>query len=296
MKKIWTILLALCILAGCSPKNTANVSLYFVSADGQEIKSETRAVSVDGSRLEEAVKALLEGPEGAGLQRVIPEGTTLKSVKMMGTVAEIDLSAPFDTGDMHTRLLGRYTVIYTACAVEDVQKVKLLTDGKPLTSLKDGEPLGALGTADIAAAMPQSGAQVLLNLYFPDKSGKYLMPDSRKVTLEDGQTPEGAIVTEILRGPTATHLAPAVSEDTQVLSVETKSGVCFVNMDASFVKKNTGDAQKEKMAVYAIVNSLCTLPHVKEVRFLVDGMTVKSFGRLALGANLTENQTLYPAL
>ncbi len=296
MKKIWTILLTVCILAGCSPKETATCTLYFVSANGQEMETESRAVPHGGSLLEEAVKALLEGPRRAGLARVIPEGTALNSVKKTGTVAEIDLTAPFDTGQMHTRLLSRYTVIYTACAVEDVQKVKLLVDGEPLRSLSDGEPLGALGTAELTASMPASGAQGLITLYFPDQSGMYLMPDSRQVTLEDGQTMEAAVVTEILRGPTATHLAPAVSEDTQVLSVETRGGVCFVNMDESFIKENTGDAQKEKIAIYSIVNSLCALPNVKEVRFLFDGRTVKNFGKLATGAGLTENKTLYPAI
>ncbi|MBQ7036637.1 MAG: GerMN domain-containing protein [Clostridia bacterium] len=295
MKKIVSILLSLLLLSGCTPKETANVSLYFIARDGQEIKAESRTVQNNGSLLEAAVKALLEGPKSAENRRIIPEGTTLLGIERVGTVAEINLSAPFDSGDAHTRLMARYTVIYTACSAEDVQKVKLLVEGQPLKSLHTGEPLGALGAADLGTAMPQSGGEVLLTLYFPDKAGKYLMPDSRKVTLWDGETVEGAVVTEILRGPSASHLAPAVSEETKMISAETKNGICFVDMDASFIKKNTGDSQKEKLAVYAIVNSLCTLPHIKEVRFFIDGRVVRNFGKLYIDAPLSENKTLYPA-
>ncbi len=294
MKKICCILLSLLLFSGCAPRETLDVNLYFVSRDGQEIKAETRAIPRSGSPLEEAVKALLSGPRSPGLLRSIPEGTKLLGIKKVGTVAEINLSAPFDTGDTARRLLARYTLIYTACGVEEVQKVKLFLEGAPLMSLSTGKPLEALGTADIGTAMPQSGGEILLTLYFPDKAGKYLMPDSRKVTLQDGQTAENAVVAEILRGPSASHLAPAVSEETKLISAETKNGVCFVNMDDTFIENNTGDREKEKMAVYSIVNSLCTLPNVKEVRFLTCGEVVRNFGRLYIDAPLSENKTLYP--
>lgn len=294
MKKICCILLSLFLLAGCAPKETENVNLYFVSRDGQEIKAETRAVPESGSLLEETVKALLSGPRSPRLMRSIPEGTTLLGIKKVGTVAEINLSAPFDSGSSYERLISRYTLIYTACGVEEVQKVKLFLEGEPLKSLSTGEPLEALGTADIGTAMPKSGGEVLLTLYFPDKAGKYLMPDSRKVTLWDGQTAENAVVTEIIRGPSASHLAPSVSGETKLLSAETKDGVCFVNMDEAFTEHNTGDREKEKMAVYSIVNSLCTLPHIKEVRFLICGEVVRNFGNLYIDAVFSENKALYP--
>lgn len=294
MKKICCVLLSLLLLAGCAPKDAADVNLYFVSRDGQEIKAETRAVSRARSLLEEAVKALLSGPRSPGLTAGIPEGTRLLGIKKVGTVAEINLSAPFDSGTLYERLAARYTLIYTACGIEEVQKVKLFLEGEPLLSLSTGKPLEALGTADIGTALPQSGGETLLTLYFPDNAGKNLMPDSRKVTLQDGQTVENAVVAEILKGPSASHLAPSVSDETKLISAETKDGVCFVNMGESFIKNNTGDAAKEKMAVYSIVNSLCTLPHIKEVRFLIDGKVVRNFGRLYIDAPLSENKTLYP--
>lgn len=292
MKKILCMLLLLCFLAGCGAKHEKSVTLYFVSEDRSDIKLEKRAVKEDGSILEAAIEALLEGPKTTGLVRIIPAETKLKSIKEAGTVVEIDLTAAFDTGGDADRLLARYTVIYTACAVENVQKVKLLVEGKPLRSLRTGEPLGALGTADLMQTMPQSGTQVLLTLYFPDVNYMKLYPSSRQVTLLDGQTEEEAIVTALMEGPTEENLAEAVAGDVKVYSAETKNGICFVNISEAFIKENTGEDKKEKMAVYSIVNSLCTLPRVKEVRFLIEGKTMQSFGHMPLNISYFADENL----
>lgn len=294
MKKIILLFLSLCLLAGCTNTAKSTVKLYFIGVDGQEILEESRMVRAEGSVLETAVRALLAGPADAGHIRIIPKDTALLGVKMTGTVAEINLSAPFDTGTDEARLLARYTVIYTACAVPDVQKVKLLVEGKPLTSLRDGALLGALGASDLSLSDPGSGTQQLLTLYFSDANATCLLPESRQVTLREGQTAAAAIVTEIIRGPAASHLAPTLSADTRLLSAEIRAGVCFVNVNRAFLEKNAGDAAKETMAVYSIVNSLCTLPEITGVRFLVEGQTVETFGQFELNQGFTENKALYP--
>lgn len=292
MKKILCMLLLLCFLTGCGAKHEKSVTLYFVSEDRSDIKIEKRAIDADASVLESAIRALLEGPKTTGLARIIPAETKLKSIKETGTVVEIDLTAAFDAGTDADRLLARYTVIYTACAVENVQKVKLLVEGKPLRSLRTGEPLSALGTADLIQTMPQSGSQMLLTLYFPDTNYKKLYPSARQVTLLDGQTVEEAVVTALIKGPSEENLAEAVTGDVKVYSAETKNGICFVNVSETFIKENTGDSQKEKMTLYSIVNSLCTLPQVKEVRFLIEGKAVQSFGYMPLNISYFADETL----
>jgi len=294
MKKCILLFLVLCLLAGCTPAAKSTVKLYFVDARGQEILEESRAVRAEGSLLETAVHALLQGPREAGHTRIIPKDTALLGIKMKGTVAEINLSAPFDTGTDEARLLARYTVIYTACAVPHVQKVKLLVEGKPLTSLRDGALLGALGASDVSLSDPGSGTPQLLTLYFPDENATCLLPESRQVTLREGTTAAEAIVTEIIRGPSASHLSPALSADTRLLSAEIRAGVCFVNVNRAFFEKNVGDTAKETMAVYAVVNSLCTLPEITEVRFLAEGQTVETFGHFEMNRGFTENTSLYP--
>ncbi len=296
MKKIriLCILLVLFLLSGCTPKGNAEVRLYFADGSGLEIAEEIRKVQDDGNLPETAVRSLLEGPRERGLSPCIPVGTELLGLKMNGTVAEVNLSAPFDTGTDAERLLARYTVIYTVCAVPGVQKVKLLAEGAPLTSLRTGTPLGALGTADVSLAGPGGGTPLLATLYFADPTGTYLLPESRQITLAEGDTPERAIVTEVIRGPASSGLISTLSPATAVLSAETYSGTCFVNMNRAFLENGNGSDTQVSAAVYSIVNALCTVPEIESVRFLVEGETVEKLGSLALSDRLTENKSLYP--
>ncbi len=296
MKK--TGILFLCIalfaglFAGCTAPADTTVKLYFPDVHTQEILEEVRAVRPAGSLLETAIHALLSGPRQASHARIIPKDTSLLGIKMQGTVAEINLSAPFDTGTDEARLLSRYTVIYTACAVPEVKKVKLLVEGAPLTSLRNGERLGALGKEDLTLSAPDSSEKTLLTLYFADAASS-LLPEARQVTLREGQTKAEAIVTELIRGPVSAHLSPTLSPDTQLLSAEIRAGICFVDMSRTFLEKNRGDAAKENLAIYSIVNSLCTLPDITAVRFLIEGVAVEYFGQFQLGREFTENKTLY---
>jgi len=293
MKKILIALCVLCLLTGCAPKTDAEVRLYFTDRDRQEIVQETRKVKTEGTLLETAVRSLLEGPKRAGQSRVIPKGTDLLDIKIIGTMAEINLSEAFDTGTPQDRLLSRYTLISTACAVSGVQKVKLFVEGKPLVSLQDGSVLGALGAADLSLTGPGSGAEQLLTLYFPDANATCLLAETRQVTLTEGEPVAYAIVKELLRGPSSTHLVSGFSKDTAVLSVETREGICFVNMNKAFLTDNTGNRDWETVALYSVVNSLSTLPEVRSVRFLVEGRTVEKFGSYSLTKAYTENERLY---
>ena len=286
-KRVMLFILCAALFCGCAKEEMPNASLYFVTADKKEIVSEPRVVAAEGSDLVHAtVEALLKGPVGAGMTRIIPTETTLLGVEMVGTVAEVNFSAAFDTGSTEQRLLSRYTVIYTVCALPDVQKARLLVEGKPLTSLRDGTVLGALGAADVSGGDKLVEAAEVVTLYFMDEKSAALVPESRQIILSAGQNLETAAVQEIIRGPrTAGHL-PALAPETVVLSVETQEKVCFVNLGANFLTVNASHAE---MAVYAIVNTLCTFSQIEEVRFLVEGETVETFGNLPLSESFTAN-------
>ncbi len=293
MKKLLLFILALCFLTGCASGPRGRVSLYF-AAGGDEIREESRTVTLEGSVLETAIRALLEGPKKPGMTRVIPKGTELLGITMRGTVAEINLSAPFDTGTDADRLLARYTVIYTASAVREVGKVLLLVDGKPLSSLQTGERLGALGREDLALFSPESGTEALLTLYFTDETASFLLPEARKVSLSEGHSAAEAVVTELVRGPSSSHLAPTLPEEVRVLSAEIRAGVCFVNLSRAFWDVAEEAPKKTALSVYSIVNSLTALPEISEVHFLIEGKTAGKFGQFEFSRGFTENSALYP--
>lgn len=293
MKKLVIFLCVLCLLSGCAAPAASSVTLYFPSRDGSTILEKTCRIRSGEDLLPAAIRSLLEGPKTPSMRRVIPKGTTLLSIRTLGTVTEINLSAPFDTGTPSERLLSRYTVLYTACTVPDVEKVRLLVDGEPLRSLNNGEILGALGKTDISLSGPVGQVPQLLTLYFPDEESLRLHAESRQLSLADGQTPEQAILRALFEGSSLPGLSHPVTKNLALLDAETRAGICFVNVDASFLRENSGDRARETMAVYSIVNSLCGLAHIEEVQFLIEGKKVEKFGHLAFTRGFTENKALY---
>ena len=85
------------------------------------------------------------------------------------------------------------------------------------------------------------------------------------------------MVDEILAGPSGkiAGLYPTVNPDVKILSVMTKDGICYVNLDASF--SNVVNNVSSDVAIYSIVNSLTELTNVHHVQILVNGTVPEGF-------------------
>ena len=58
----------------------------------------------------------------------------------------------------------------------------------------------------------------------------------------------------MLKGPKTEGLKPTLSSNTKILGVSIIEGICYVNLDKSFLSDSM-DVQ-EKLPIYSIVNSL----------------------------------------
>jgi spore germination protein GerM len=114
-------------------------------------------------------------------------------------------------------------------------------------------------------------------LYFADAMGEKLVAERRKAPLVDNRL-EKTVVLELVKGPKNSDLFATIPKDTRVLSVETKEGICFVNLSEEFVTKFSGGSSAATLAIYSIVNSLTELPDIDRVQFLIDGVKVETFG------------------
>ena len=60
----------------------------------------------------------------------------------------------------------------------------------------------------------------------------------------------------------------AIPEGTNVLSVVTSDGTCYITMDSNFL--NLPEGESREVSIYAIVNSLCALDSVDRVQIIVE--------------------------
>jgi hypothetical protein len=105
------------------------------------------AVSRPGTTAEDALRALLRGPNAAerkrGVETYVPAGTKLRSVTVADGLATVDVSLKFALGKDGDSLLARLSqLVHTATGPEGAKRVRLLVQG--------GIPLGMFPGVSVA--------------------------------------------------------------------------------------------------------------------------------------------------
>jgi germination protein M len=257
--------------------------LYFFNESETAIVAESREIKYRDRQdlIENVIKKLIGGPDNRKYSRIIEKKTRLLSVSDIDTEhIVVNFSREFITGNNTKDLLAVYAVVKSLCAIDNIQSVKVVIEGKDILS-SDGSIIGYLSNEDINLPTDTYNSEIReVTLYFPKKSGDKLVKERRAIKITDQQPIAQYIINEIIKGPTDKSLSSAISSDTVLISVETSGNICFVNFRSNFLDKNTGSAQQEKLAVYAIVDSLTELDTVNRVQFLIDGKRVDNFGNI----------------
>jgi spore germination protein GerM len=139
------VLLAALALQGCrrAPGGT-DASIFFTRTEGAAFTVAAVRRTVTGTdtaaRVRGALEALLAGPteleRGQGLSTAIPQGTTLRSVRVEDGIVWADFSAEIDSGGGSASMLGRFwQVVYTATQFPDAPRVRILIEGEARDTL-----------------------------------------------------------------------------------------------------------------------------------------------------------------
>lgn len=307
MKKIISIFMLIAlVLTMCSCKRSAvmtdgklttEVTLYFSNAEYNDMYAEKRMVSYDEEdKFSEAVvKELIKGPTDTNGKSVIPSGTKLLSISRDGTVTKINFSGEYlnfkGEHSKSVQLLARYSLVKTLCSLEGIEKIHILVEGKDLLSAS-GTPIGPIGEDDIVLSHNfDNVTEKYVTVYFSNDNGE-LVARRRKVPVEDNSI-EKAIVSELIKGPgDEKGVYGTMPSGTEVISVETKEEMCFVNLSGEFISNFSGGSTEAETAIYSVVNSLTELPDITKVQFLVDNEKVDTFGDYVFSEPFVRDDTL----
>ena len=136
------------------------------------------------------------------------------------------------------------------------------------------------GCTDSSAPMSVEETETVsqeVTFYFPDEAVMYLCPEIIKVNADEDIFLE-TVVASIINGPVSKDLNPSVFGDVDVLSVKSENGLCTVDLSSEFAEYNTGGTTKEVMAIYSIVNTLCSIDGVEKVKINIEGEENPEFG------------------
>lgn len=247
---------------------------------------ETRIVKVPYEVEATTISDLIEGCIFALEQK--PSDNAYKSV-MSGNVQVV--SYEYDSSDRLVTLyfapsyenltptcevLTRAAIVKTLTQFsDDIQYVTFVVGEVPLTT-KDGSRLLMRGR-DFVSSIGGSMEYVredYVTMYFVSSDGERLQSEDVIVKYSSTINLETAVVNSLISGPITKGLKPALSPNIQVNKVNVKEGICYVDLNETFLERV--EDQSFQLNIYSIVNTLTQIPGITRVQFLIDGVIFNS--------------------
>ncbi|MDP4133096.1 MAG: GerMN domain-containing protein [Bacillota bacterium] len=295
MKKlclIFVILLAAALgFTGCSGEQMT-VSVYFADSNHLSIVPETREISKSDNindSIKKVIGELLKGPVSQKHSRVIPKDTDLIDYSLERNTVTVNFSQEFEkTENNADRLLARYSVVNTLCSLQGVTEVQILVNGRFMKYESTGGDIGPLSMENVIQDDEIGKNQTTsITLYYASEDKSKLVEEKRIVAINDNETMEKTIITELLKGPKENH-ERVISSDTKLLSMETKDQICYVNFSKEFMS-STANAE---LSVYSVVNSLTQMKQITSVQFLIEGEKTDQFNGLPFSEPFKRDENL----
>lgn len=297
--RILPVLAVVCLFCACAGEEEEGENVfqvYYVS--NSETKVEMHSHVMEAKEPEEQLKELItclstepekleyKAPFAMGFQVL---GTTLEEGNL-----QIDVDAAYKELPPITEILVRAAVVRTLTQLPEVSLVMITVEGSQLLDRKEN----AVGWMNAEQFIDNDGNEIntyeeaRVRLYFADESGTKLIAADREKHYSTNTPLERFVVEELIAGPSGRieGLYPSVNPGTKIVSVMTKDGICYVNLDETFLA--VVNNVSTDVSIYAIANSLVELSSVNKVQILINGEVPSSFSTSTFERNLDIVTTL----
>lgn len=279
MKKLLWVLWVACILlsfTGCKTETSSNelpYTAYLASSDNSGLVQVY--LDLEERSTEEQVFALLSilktGYDGA--KQTIPKNIEATSVVINEKNAVLTFNEAYLELQPIEEIILRSSVVRTLTALEDIDTVEFYIGSVPYTDV-NGKVIGAMKSEDVILAFDELSKQPVtkvVTLYFASKEDTVLVPVDVEMTVNSNEQFEQSVLNLLIKGPDDENLFGTIPEGTQVKSVYTNEGVCYVDFNEAFATNHLGGSTGEMLTIYSIVNTLTNLPNINKVQFLIEG-------------------------
>ena len=225
--------------------------------------------------------ALLAGPPAdSGLARLIPQGVRLDRWSVDNRIALVELSREYDALTGIDRTLADYCVALTLCQLPGVDGVRLSAGGGG-----EGRLLRA-GDAIFSGA-EEEPVEVTAALYFRRAGSRTLGYELRVFRLTEEEAPAKAVLEALISGPEDEGLSALLPPELAVRTVWVDDGVCYADLSAALLAAPPDSAEEQELVISSLVETLCSLDKVEQVRLLVEGEPLTAYGGLDLSGPLS---------
>ena len=250
--------------------------VYYLSASETKLEPVGSFYEPVGDK-EEDVKVLLEflgeTPDDIRYKAPLAKGFSLKDYTIADSALTLDFDAQYAGMDASTEVLVRAAIVKTLLGIKGIKYIYFTVEGEPLAD-NTGKPVGGMNSKTFIyndGNAINTYEEVVVKLFFANADATGLIGAYRDKFYSTNVPLELFVVEETIAGPSGQveGLYPTINPETNIISVSTSDGVCYVNLDSSFTV-TVGNVPTE-MAAYSIVNALTELPGIDRVQILVNG-------------------------
>ena len=277
--------------------------IFFVNRDNTAlISQEYITVNTDATTvIEELLTCLGAVPEKLEYNAPLAGNFSLIDYNLSDGQLQLNFDSKYKDQEIITEILVRAAIVRTLSQVKEVQYVSFLVESEPLSDAS-GTVVGVMSAdnfIDNAGNEINTYEKARIRLYFANEEGNGLTVVTRTKVYSSNIPMEKLIVEEIIKGPDpndsgsagAGKAYPVANPDTKVLSVAVRDGICYVNLDSSFVNQIYNVTPE--VTIYAITNSLVELSNVNKVQISINGETNINYREnISLSATFERNLDL----
>ena len=279
MRLIAAALVAALLSGGCAASGRREDEghehyICFLNEDGTRIVKETYANEEETPEdmLEDMVNRILSETESEETMPLLPPDVRIQRAFIRGKVLTVDFSKEYEEMDPLREVMARAGIVRTLLQIHGVTRIRFTVDGRTAVS-PTGETVGVM-SAD--SFMEENGNQInaishtAINLYFTNEEGNALVKEARSIYYSASKPLEWAIVERIIAGPKVEGNYATVPPTTQIISVSSAEGICYVNLSSAFI--DAALQIDERIPIYSIVNSVIEdCRDITSVQISVDG-------------------------
>lgn len=273
---VLTAAFVLLTAAGCSrEEEESRYKLYYLNLEANTLMKEPWEPESEDMRsmADEMAQKLFETPENTEYINVFPDEVRMQGYHLENGTVTLDFSSSYLSMDATREILARAAVVQSYIQIPGITKAAVTVNGEPLKD-GSGEEIGAM---DADSFVENSGKEInayqsaALTLYFANESGDKLVKEERNLYYSTGIPLERIVVEQLIKGTSQEGHSAVLPAETKILGVTTTDGICYVNLDKSFLNAELN--VQEEIPVYAIVNSLSATCGVEAVQISVNGET-----------------------
>lgn len=280
-------------LTSCRQEASENENvyqIYYISNSETKVEIHEHEMTADSRReqLNELIECLSAMPEKLEYKAPLAMGFQVLSVELKEGRVMLDVDDAYMDMPATTEVLVRAALVNTLTQIPDVDYVGITVEGGQLFD-NAGDLVGLMNAEQF---IHNDGNEIntyeltRVKLYFANESGDKLIAAYREKHYSTNTPLERFVLEELIAGPSGQvdGIYPSINPETKIMSIMTKDGICYVNLDASFL--TVVNNVSTDVAIYSIVNSLVELNNINKVQILINGEVPASFSAATYERNL----------